>query len=45
MNTFLEHKDGHKYTWSAREQKSIIDYTITNEIVSVNFRYKSLSQP
>jgi hypothetical protein len=29
MHTFFEHKDNHKYTWSAREQKSITDYIIT----------------
>jgi exonuclease III len=35
MNTFFEHKDSHQYTWSAREQKSIIDYIITNEKLSL----------
>jgi hypothetical protein len=34
MNTFFGHKDSNKYTWSAREQKSIIDYLLTNEKLS-----------
>jgi hypothetical protein len=25
MNTFFQHKDAHKYTWSARGSRSIID--------------------
>jgi hypothetical protein len=31
MNTFFNHKNIHKYTWSARNFKSIIDYFIANE--------------
>jgi hypothetical protein len=31
MNSFYEHKEIHKYTWSARNSQSIIDYFITNE--------------
>jgi len=30
MNTFFKHKEIHKFTWEAREHKSIIDYFITN---------------
>jgi hypothetical protein len=28
MNTFFNHKNIHKYAWSARNSKSIIDYFI-----------------
>jgi exonuclease III len=28
MNTFFQHKDVHKYTWSVRGARSIIDYII-----------------
>jgi hypothetical protein len=31
MNTFLQHKDAHKYTRSARGASSIIDYIICNQ--------------
>jgi endonuclease/exonuclease/phosphatase family metal-dependent hydrolase len=31
MNTFFQHKDAHKYTWSARGSRSIIDYIICNQ--------------
>jgi hypothetical protein len=30
MNTFFQHKNSHKYTWAARGQTSIIDYTVCN---------------
>ena len=30
MNTFFKHKEIHKFTWEAREHKSVIDYFITN---------------
>jgi len=30
-NTFFKHKDIHKYTWSARGSRSIIDYIMVNE--------------
>lgn len=33
-NTFFRHKDIHKYTWSARGSRTIIDYVIVNEKVS-----------
>ena len=29
-NTFFRHKEIHKYTWSARGMKSIIDYVLAN---------------
>jgi exonuclease III len=31
MNTFFQHKDAHKYTWSARGACSVIDYIICNQ--------------
>jgi hypothetical protein len=31
MNTFFQHKDAHKCTWSARGARSIIDYIICNQ--------------
>jgi hypothetical protein len=31
MNTMFYYKDSHKYTWSARGQRCIIDYIICNE--------------
>jgi hypothetical protein len=31
MNTFYKHKDIHKYTWSARNYRSLIDYFLANE--------------
>jgi hypothetical protein len=31
MNTFFQHKDAHKYTWSARGARSIIHYIICNQ--------------
>jgi hypothetical protein len=34
MNSWLQHKDSHKYTWSARGQRSIIDYVICNKKLS-----------
>jgi hypothetical protein len=30
MNTFIKHKEIHKFTWEARGQKAVIDYFITN---------------
>jgi hypothetical protein len=33
-NTFFRHKDIHKYTWSARGSRSIIDYVLTNKKTS-----------
>lgn len=37
-NTFFKHKEIHKYTWSARGLRSIIDYFIANEKLSKLFR-------
>jgi hypothetical protein len=37
MNTFFNHKNIHKYTWSARNSKSITDYFIENEKISKPF--------
>jgi histidinol phosphatase-like PHP family hydrolase len=37
MNTFFNHKNIHKYTWSARNSKSMIDYFIANEKISKLF--------
>jgi hypothetical protein len=34
MNTIFQHKDPHKYTWSARGLQSIIDYVICNQKTS-----------
>jgi exonuclease III len=34
MNSRFQHKDSHKYTWSARGQRSIIDYIICNKKLS-----------
>jgi endonuclease/exonuclease/phosphatase family metal-dependent hydrolase len=31
MNTFFQPKDAHKYTWSARGSRKIIDYIICNQ--------------
>jgi hypothetical protein len=31
INSWYQHKDSHKYTWSARGQRSIIDYIICNK--------------
>jgi exonuclease III len=31
MNTMFKHKDSHKHTWMARNQRSIIDYVICNK--------------
>jgi endonuclease/exonuclease/phosphatase family metal-dependent hydrolase len=31
MNTFYKHKDIHKYTWSARNHRPLIDYFLANE--------------
>jgi hypothetical protein len=39
MNTLSKHKDIHKYTWSARGLKFIIDYCIINEKRKINPRY------
>jgi hypothetical protein len=37
-NTFFRHKNIHKYTWSARGTKSIIDYVLTNSKLSPQVR-------
>jgi endonuclease/exonuclease/phosphatase family metal-dependent hydrolase len=34
MNRLFQHKDSHKYTWSARDQRSVIDYIIYNKKLS-----------
>jgi hypothetical protein len=34
MNTWLEHKDTHKFIWNARGQRSIIDCVILNQKLS-----------
>jgi hypothetical protein len=34
MNSWFQHKDSHKYMWSARGQRSIIDYIICNRKLS-----------
>ncbi|GFG40963.1 hypothetical protein Cfor_00005, partial [Coptotermes formosanus] len=31
INSFLRHKDIHKFTWAERGSKSIIDYVIANK--------------
>ena len=34
MNTMFEHKDSHKFTWEARNTRSIIDYILCNNRIS-----------
>jgi hypothetical protein len=34
MNSWFQHKDSHKYMWSARGQTSITDYIICNKKLS-----------
>lgn len=37
-NRFFQHKEIHKFTWSARGSRSIMDYVIANENLSKLFR-------
>jgi hypothetical protein len=31
INTFFKHKNIHKFTWSARNSRSVIDYVLVNK--------------
>lgn len=38
MNTFFQHKEIHKYTWAARETRTIIDYFLANHKTAKLFK-------